>query len=165
MASDDEQDKPGAGAGRFVYGPRPLSALVPGVVRPAFRGRMAATAQVLADWAAIVGPAYAALTTPRRLTSATLTIGCTGPVAMELQHVAPALMERVNAHLGRVAVTRLRFAQTSPQRTDAPGGAAGRPRSGQAIDAARAAVATLPPGDLRDALERLGRMVLAPRTP
>ena len=158
MASDDEQDKPGTGAGRFVYGPRPLSALVPGVVRPAFRGRMAATAQVLADWAAIVGPAYAALTTPRRLTSATLTIGCTGPVAMELQHVAPALIERINSHLGRAAVERLRFVQEPPPRATA----APIPRR-PATHAAQAAVAGLPPGELRDALERLGRVVLAER--
>ncbi len=158
MASDDEQDKPGTGAGRFVYGPRPLSALVPGVVRPAFRGRMAATAQVLADWAAIVGPAYAALTTPRRLTSATLTIGCTGPVAMELQHVAPALIERINSHLGRAAVERLRFVQEPPPRATA----APIPRR-PATHAAQAAVAGLPPGELRDSLERLGRVVLAER--
>ena len=158
MASDDEQDKPGAGAGRFVYGPRPLSALVPGVVRPAFRGRMAATAQVLADWAAIVGPAYAALTTPRRLSSATLTIGCTGPMAMELQHVAPALIERINSHLGRAAVERLRFVQEPPPRT----AAAPVPRRPATL-AAQAAVADLPAGELRDSLERLGRVVLAER--
>ena len=158
MASDSSNDKPDAETARFVYGPRPLSALVPGLVRPAFRGRMAATAQVVADWAAIVGPAYAGLTTPRRLSSGTLTIGCTGPVAMELQHVAPALIERINSHLGRAAVERLRFVQEAPRAGPA---APAPPRP--ALAAAAAAVATLPPGELRDSLERLGRVVLAER--
>jgi hypothetical protein len=164
MASDEQQDKPARrdesrDSARSIYGPRPLSAVLPALVRPAFRGRAAATAQVLADWAAIVGPAYAPLTTPLRLSSGTLTISCTGPLAMELQHVAPALMERVNAHLGRVAVTRLRFVQAAPPPRPAP--ARKTPPPATAAAAARAAVAGLPPGDLRDALERLGQAVLA----
>ena len=65
---------PPAPDNRHIYGPRPVSALVPGLVRPAFARRAPATAQVLADWAAIVGPALAAQTTPRRLFSGTLSI-------------------------------------------------------------------------------------------
>jgi hypothetical protein len=174
MASDSDDDKPASRPNahaesrsesreslRSPYGPRPLSAVMPALVRPAFRGRTAATAQVLADWAAIVGPAFAPLTTPQRLSSGTLTIACAGPMAMELQHVAPALMERVNSFLGRVAVTRLRFVQSVP---------AGAPRRAAAAilpatEAARVAVAGLPPGELRDALERLGRVVLATPKP
>jgi len=158
MASHSDQDKPARPdeAARHVYGPRALSAVLPALLRPAFRGRTAATAQVLADWATIVGPAFAPLTVPQRLSSGTLTIACSGPMAMELQHAAPALMERVNAHLGRVAVTRLRFVQAAPPRPQPPPAA---PRL--AADAARTAVAGLKPGELRDALERLGQAVLA----
>ena len=72
---------------RHVYGPRPVGALMPRLTRPAFRRRAPATAQVLADWSAIVGPAIAAVTTPRRLAAGTLTIACAGPIAMELQHL------------------------------------------------------------------------------
>jgi len=173
MTSEADQDKPvpttrpeqrsesRPESARSPFGPRPLSAVLPPLVRPAFRGRTAATAQVLADWAAIVGPAYAPFTTPLRLVSGTLTIGCTGPLAMELQHVASALIDRVNAHLGRPAVTRLRFVQTAPQKPIAPPRPAPRP----AVAAAQRAVAALPPGEVRDALERLGRVVLARRTP
>jgi hypothetical protein len=151
MATDADHDKP-----RFVYGPRTVGALVPGVVRPAFRRRAPATAQVLADWPAIVGPALAATTLPRRLSGDTLTLACTGPVAMELQHLSEALIERINAHLGRIVVRRLRFVQ------DAMPPPAARPAAPPpaATAAARAAVATLPEGGLRDALERLGRVVL-----
>src|SRR3984957_19274972 len=98
---------------RHVYGPRPVGALMPLLTRPAFRRRSPATAQVLADWAVIVGPAIAAVTTPRRLSAGTLTIACAGPIAMELQHLANEVMARINAHLGSQAVTGLRFVQTT----------------------------------------------------
>ena len=158
---DDKQgnDKPGdEKPSRHIYGPRPVGALVPALVRPAFRERAPASAQVLADWEAIIGPALAAVTTPRKLFSGTLAIGCAGPVAMELQHMAEPLMARINGHLGRVVVTRLRFVQDVPP----PLPAAPPPRP-QATEAARRAVASLPEGPLRDALESLGRVVLTGR--
>lgn len=161
MTKQDDQGKaarvPAAhpAAERHVYGPRQVSALVPALVRPAFRRRAPATAQVLADWEAIAGPALAAVTTPRRLFAGTLSIACTGPVALELQHLSGQLIERINTHLGQVAVTRLRFVQDAPP----PAAPPPRPRP-QAVAEARAAVAGLPQGELRDALEALGRMVL-----
>ncbi|MBU6497529.1 MAG: DUF721 domain-containing protein [Rhodospirillales bacterium] len=135
-----------------------MAALVPALVRPAYRKRAPATAQVLADWPAIVGPALAAVTMPRRLFSGTLSIGCSGSIAVELQHLSPQIISRINAHLGQVAVTRLRFVQ------QAPSSSANRPAvRTPAVAAARAAVSALPAGDLRDALERLGQVVLARR--
>jgi hypothetical protein len=146
------------GESRHLFGPRAVGALVPGLVRPAFRKRAPATAQVLADWEAIMGPAIAAVTAPRKLFSGSLVIACSGPMALELQHLAPQLMARINGHLGRVAVTRLRFVQDAPAAVARPK----RPRPA-AVAQARAAVAGLPEGDLRDALEALGRAVLAGR--
>ena len=116
---------------RHVYGPRPVGALMPRLTRVAFRRRAPATAQVLADWSAIVGPAIAAVTTPRRLAAGTLTIACAGPIAMELQHLAAEVIARINAHLGSQAVSALRFVQT-PE-LSAPLPALPRPaRSGEA---------------------------------
>ena len=153
MMADDDDGKDSA---RHVYGPRAVGSLVPGLVKPAFARRAPATAQVLADWEAIVGPAIAAVSVPRQLFSGTLAIGCSGPLAMELQHLAPQLIERINRHLGRIAVTRLRFVQDAP-----PVRAPARPPRPAAIAQARAAVAGLPEGALRDALEMLGRAVLS----
>jgi hypothetical protein len=67
-------------------------------------------------------------------------------------------MARINGHLGRVAVTRLRFVQDAPAALPRP-----RPPRPAAVAQARAAVAGLPEGDLRDALEALGRAVLGAR--
>ena len=58
-------------------------------------------------------PALAAVTQPLRLTAGSLTIACSGPIAMELSHLAPELMARINGGLGRVAVEQLRFVQTN----------------------------------------------------
>lgn len=114
MASDGGADKPsGAVARRWrdttTYGPKPLAALLPGVTRPTFRKRAPATAQVLADWAEIVGPVLAAQTSPRRLSGSTLTLACAGPVALELQHLSGALIQRINGHLGGQVIERLRL--------------------------------------------------------
>jgi hypothetical protein len=141
---------------RHVYGPRPVGALVPAVVRPAFRKRSPATAQILADWQAIVGPAIAAVTTPRKLFGGTLSIACSGPMAVELQHLSEQLIGRINGHLGHVTVTRLRFSQDLPQPVATPP----RPHP-QATAAFTNVVADLPMGGLREALEALGRAVLA----
>lgn len=140
---------------RHVYGSRPLGALLPTLTRPAFRKRSPAGALLMADWATVVGPQLAAVTTPRRLTAGTLTLACIGPVAMELTHLAPQLIGRINAQLGRVAVERLRFVQQA--------GAAPPPRRAAAPVAlpapVEAAVAAIPGEELRAALAKLGRGV------
>jgi hypothetical protein len=156
MTAADSSDKPDSvrpEAARHIYGPRALGALVPALVRPAFRRRAPATAQVLADWELIVGPAIAAATTPRKLFAGTLAIGCSGPMAMELQHLADQLIGRINAHMGRVTVTRLRFVQDAVR----PSRPAPRP---VVLGAATAAVQGVADDALRAALERLGRAVL-----
>ena len=84
MTGSQTNDKPAgapaeAASPRHVYGPRSVGAVLPPIVRPAFRRRSPAAAQVLADWEAIVGPALAAATTPRKLFSGTLAIACAGP--------------------------------------------------------------------------------------
>ena len=136
---------------RHPYGLRPIAALLPGITRPAFKSAGPAAAQVMADWPTIVGPALAAMAIPRRFAAGTLTLGCTGPVALELQHLSSQLIERVNAYLGRAAVQRLRFVQdmTPPP---APPARPRAPRPPVAVDG-------LPPGPLRDALGALAAAI------
>jgi hypothetical protein len=142
---------------RFLGGPRPLGALVPALTRPAFKRKSPAGAQIMADWPALVGPALAAVSQPVRLSSGTLTLACSGPVAMELQHLAPQLAGRINAALGRVAVERFRFVQRAP----AAGGLRAPPRPAPAALPARveSALAGIDSPELRDALARLARGV------
>ena len=146
MAADGKDDK------RFVSGPRPVGALVPALTRPAFRKRSPATAQMQADWGVIVGPALAAITAPRRLSGATLTLSCSGPIALELQHMAPELLARVNGHFGRVLAERLRFVQEAPPVLPAVPLAVPEPGPAPPI-------AGMVAGPLHDALARLGQAV------
>ena len=152
------------GDDRHVYGPRPVGSLMPRITRPAFRRRAPATAQVLADWASIVGPAIAAVTTPRRLLRGTLTIACSGPIAMELQHLAGEVIARINAHLGSQTVLALRFVQTL-ERAAAPLAKPATPDA-EVLAGVEASLVALPDGDLRNALAALGRsMASRPSTP
>lgn len=125
----------------------PLAQLVPGIARPVFRKRSPAGATVLADWAAIVGPRLAAQTEPRKLSRGTLTLACAGPLALELQHAAEMLIERINIHCGTQAVQRLRLVHDHV----APRLPPARPRPAQAPEP----LAELPAGPLNDALASL----------
>lgn len=137
---------------RHPFGPRPLGAIVPTITKLAFRQQSATTAQLVADWPAIVGLTLAAATSPRRLVAGTLTLGCQGPVALELQHLALQVMERINQHLGRKIVTRLRLVQEAAQRGGAKVTSRQSPLAPVEIDG-------FPPGPLRDALSALGAAV------
>lgn len=154
MAKDSEDR-------RFVFGPRPLGALIPGLTRPVFRKKSPSGAMLMADWAEVVGPALAAVTSPKRVTSGTLTIGCVGPVAMELTHLAPELIARINAHMGRPLVERLRFVQQAAGSIAPP---RPRPKPETVLPpAVEAAVERLPAGELREALAKLARGVYRTR--
>ena len=147
-------DEPGSNEvekARHVYGPRPIGTLVAAITRPAFKKRAPAAAQVMADWAAIVGPALAAVTAPRRLSAGTLTLACSGPIALELQHLSGQLIARVNSHMGRVVVDRLRFVQDAPVVPPHP-----EPKKRRVKPIKLPGV---PPGPLHDALAALGRAV------
>jgi hypothetical protein len=139
---------------RHPYGPRPLAALMPAITRAAFRRRSPAAAQVLLDWGEIVGPAVAAMAIPKRLVGTTLTLACSGPAALELQHLSAALIGRINAHLGRTAVEQLRFVQD---------GAPPAPPAPPPGRASPIAIADMAEGELRDALGRLGGAIAGRR--
>jgi len=64
------------------------------------------------------------------------------------------LLARINAYLGGTAVARLRLVQDLRPLPPLP------PVRPPALQEAQAAVQSLPAGELREALERLGRMVL-----
>ncbi len=156
MATGKSDGKDDDAAARHIYGPRGLGAVLPALLRPIFRRRSPAAAHVLAEWEAIAGPAIAAISRPKRLFSGTLSISVSSANALELQHLSPALIERINTHLGHRAVSRLRFVQDFL----APPAPPATPQKPPARVAAARAVAHLPDGPLRDALERLGRSVL-----
>ena len=149
------------GKGSTYGAPRAVGGLLPAILKPAFRKRAPATAQLLADWPSIMGPAIAAVSVPRKLSAGSLSIACSGPIAMELQHLAPQILQRINAHFGQNLVLRLKFVADL-----AASVAIIRRVPPRALAAAEAAVADMPDSRLRAALIGLGGHLLTrPSTP
>jgi hypothetical protein len=131
------------------YAPRGIAALLAPVVRPAFRKRAPAAAQLLADWRQLAGSELYAHATPLKFAGGTLTLGCTGPTAMELQMTQAQIIERLNLALGQKLVERLRFLQQTPS--------IATPSRARLAPAAIEPPADLPEGPLGEALAALYR--------
>lgn len=129
------------------YGPRGIAGLLAPVLRPAFRRRAPAAAQLLADWPQLAGADLTSRAVPVKFAGGTLTLGCTGPTAMELQMLEPQIIARLNLALGQNMVERLRFVQQVPRPPATPP-ARPLPRN-------IAPPPGLPEGPLGDALARL----------
>lgn len=95
-----------------------LAAEVPAIAKQALGKRGFAEAGLFTHWAEIAGAALAASSLPIKLSfprggreDGTLTVRCGGPAALELQHLTPSVLERINAHFGYRAIVRLKIEQ------------------------------------------------------
>ena len=139
---------------------------LPGIAAPALRKRGFAEARLITDWPAIVGDVLAGETLPQKLafphgsgTDAVLHLRVASGFALELQHIAPQIIDRINAFFGFRAVADLRYTQgpLPPRR---------RPRRVPARrlpDAEETLLAdsldSIEDAELKAALQRLGRAV------
>ncbi len=113
-----------------------------------------------AEWAAIVGPDWAEVSWPATLgRDGVLKLRTAPGAALELQHRAPLIIERINLFFGRAVVTRLALLQgplplaSRFGRTVLPALSQGE---AEALDRRLSEIAD---PDLRAALARLGRAV------
>ena len=95
-----------------------MSDLLPEVGGAAFRRFGFVQSSIVSRWREIVGARYAAVSSPEsirfppgRKSQGVLTLIVEGAHAPMLQHVAPAIIERVNRFFGYEAVERLSFRQ------------------------------------------------------
>ncbi|HEY8578713.1 MAG TPA: DciA family protein, partial [Beijerinckiaceae bacterium] len=101
---------------------RPLADLVGEALDPIVAKQGFGESDVILNWDDIVGPRLAAVSEPQKLQwpprppgrlpdappePASLIVRVEGAFALEMQHVAPILIERVNARLGWRCVGRL----------------------------------------------------------
>ena len=114
---DTQQKDPAPEAPR-AGGIRHLAGFLPRLTRAALGRRGFAEGGIVTDWAAIVGPDLAAGSLPERLSFApgarrdgTLQVRVTGVLALELQHLEPVVIERINGYFGYRAVARLKIRQ------------------------------------------------------
>jgi hypothetical protein len=113
-----------------------------------------------AEWAAIVGPEWRELTWPAALSrDGALKLRVAPAAALELQHCAPLLVERINGHFGRAVVTRLLLQQGPLPLPLERGGPAPRPLSAEQDRALEARLSQIADPELKAALGRLGRAV------
>lgn len=159
-------------------GMRAIATVVPKITGEAFRKRGFAEASIITDWAAIVGPRFATECSPMKLafergerSRGTLHLRVSGALAVELQHLAPELMDRINGYFGYRAVARLKFLQAAahphgPAQTQRPAETpAGPALSDDEAAALGEMVAGVPGEKLRAALKALGRAVIGRRPP
>jgi hypothetical protein len=151
---------------------KPLADLIDACLAPALAAQGFAGRSVVAFWPEIVGERLGQRSRPLKIDwprrrpapgesaePAVLVVRVEGAFALELQHMAPLVIERVNTHLGWRAVGKLVMKQgpVAP-----PPGPPPPPRA-DAASVARVAeqVAGIADPDLRAALARLGEAVAA----
>jgi len=95
-----------------------LGSLLPKVARPVLGRQGLAAGGIVADWPSIVGVQLAECCVPMRLvfppgerSAGTLHLRVQGSLALELQHLEPVVLERINGYFGYRAVVRLRIQQ------------------------------------------------------
>jgi hypothetical protein len=151
----------------------PVGARVAQLTRDIFRHRGFTQSHILARWPEIVGADLAEFCAPEQMnfprragegrgpqTGATLIIRVDGPIALEIRHLEPQIIERINGFYGYQAVARLKLIQgplpaRPNRRRPAPRQLAPRERA----ELAEALQPIAEPG-LKTALERLGTRIL-----
>jgi hypothetical protein len=158
--------------------PKTLADLVDSCLGPTLAAQGFAASDVIVAWPDIVGARLAAFTRPIRIEwprrradadpdarpePATLLVRVESAFAIEMQHLAPVVIERVNAYFGWRCIGRLVLKQ-GPVPKPAPAARAA-PRALDDEERRRIAEAVAPIGenDLRGALDRLGQAVVAAR--
>jgi hypothetical protein len=154
---------------------KPVAEFIDRCLGPTLAAQGFAASDIITAWTDIVGERLAAHTEPLRIAwprgvrderrePATLVVRVTGAFALELQHAAPIVVERVNTYFGWRCIGRLSLRQGPVRRPAAPRQAAAPPDPAQAAFV-RQRVVGIGDESLRDALVRLGDAVLADTVP
>ena len=113
------------------------------------------------EWTAIIGAEWAAAAWPCALgRDGVLTLRVAAMAALELQHRAPLLIERVNLYFGRPVVTRLALVQGPLPVALPPISVPVGPPLASEVDALDERVSGIADPELRAALARFGRHVI-----
>jgi hypothetical protein len=155
--------------GNFRAQPAQVGSLLPGIVAPTLAARGLGQMSLIADWAEIVGadvaryaqpaqiqwPPRGAKQDPNSVAPATLVLRVDPAFALEAQHAAAIIVQRVNGHLGWRCIGRVAFRQGPLARTRQPHRAPPAP-SPAARQRAATLAAPIADDDLRRALAELG---------
>ena len=159
--------KQGGKGDRRGGGPRRAANALARVTDKTFRRRGFLAGTLIPEWPAIVGEDVAAWCVPDKLTfprgaklGGTLYVVVRGGRALELQHLEPILVQRINTVFGYRAVEKLALRQGVPAPRPPRQKATERNLSDDQERALETRVAEIGDDNLRQALARLGRSVL-----
>lgn len=154
-----------------------ISEIANGLVDPILARRAGINTMLLGAWSEIAGEDFADCTRPEKIAwqrrasesggddgfqPGTLTVACEGARAMFLAHSQDQLVQRVNAFFGFPAIQRIRIVQKPVHPVER------RPKGSPKLDSGRekrlaGMLEEIEEPALREALERLGRGVMAGR--
>lgn len=148
-------------------GARPLAEFLGVCLSDAFKQQGFASAELVTRWTDIVGSEIAAHAEPLKVQwpravgnnppePGTLVLRVDGPTAIEIQHLANVILERVNRFFGWQAVDRLALRQAPLSRR---GKKAAKVPDPEAVARIAAALPEIADDELRQALARLGAAV------
>ena len=153
----------------WAKGPRALATVLPKAAEPALRKRGFSAVEIITNWREIVGPDLADSASPDRLTfprdarsQGTLHVTAPGAVALEIQHLEPLIIERINTYFGYGAVCRIALTQGAARKgTGREEKAVARPKRLNPIRQAEidAKTSHISPDSLRSALRGLGKSI------
>lgn len=152
-------------AERMARGPLAVGAVAGRVTRPILGKRGLAEGDILGHWASVVGEVVARYAIPERVSfprgrrdGGELVIRvASGPFAIQLQHDAPRVIERINAYFGYPAIARIKLMQAPLPVRRAARGVTLPPLSESEESALQSELVGITDPDLRASLERLGR--------
>jgi hypothetical protein len=141
-----------------------LAVTLPKVTRRTLGRHGLAEGGLVTDWAAIVGQTIAERSLPLRLSftggerrEGTLHVRVSGALALELQHLEPQVLERINGYFGYRAVGRLRIHQGPIPGPPAPRLPPAPLPTAEAEAEIGSLLSSVEDEDLREALRSLGR--------
>ena len=153
---------------RTGHGPRRFGDLARPLLSPALRKQGFAQNEIVTRWREVVGALLASRSMPERLRfpqgeriDGTLFIRVESSFALEFQHLTPQILERVNTFYGYRAVAKLVMKQGPIPRPAVRPAAADKPLPAEAHAGLEHSLEGLKSGPLKDALNRLGRRLLA----
>jgi hypothetical protein len=156
----------GRGQGERRFGLRPIGEAATRITAPIIaRGGGGVLARLKAEWSAVAGAEVAALAWPEKLgRDGALKLRVVPGFALDLQHRAPLVIDRINLYFGRAAVARLVLVQGSlPVAGSAPAGPGSRARAAPPTGADQgmldSRLAGIDDPELRAALAGLGDLV------
>jgi len=166
----DTPKKPARDPNQRTNAPKALGIAAGRLMRPILKQRGVALGEIINRWSEIAGPLLSQETQPEKLVyasgvghAAVLEIAVSPAFALELQHLSPLVIDKINGYFGFRAIERLKLKQTPIRRPESQRKASrdSRPLTAEERVRLEEMLAGVDDRELRQALEMLGRSLFS----